>query len=251
MAEVIALPRGTTLHYIHDPLCGWCYAAAPLVEAARQVPGLAVRWHAGGMMAGPGRRGITPQWRDYVMPHDRRIAALTGQPFGIAYFDGLLRDTTAVMDSEPPITAMLAAEALHPGSGGLDMLHRLQTAHYVQGRRIADSDVLHALAAEAGWDAAAFAAALAQAQGEPTQQHIARSRQWLRTVGGQGFPTLVLEAADGTLEVQDLSPWLGQPARWQHHLAQWVAEQRREAAASAPGTTPALVCTPGEGCGPA
>ncbi len=251
MAEVIALPRGATLHYIHDPLCGWCYAAAPLVEAARHVPGLAVRWHAGGMMAGPGRRGITPQWRDYVMPHDRRIAALTGQPFGTAYFDGLLRDTTAVMDSEPPITAMLAAEPLHPGSGGLDMLHRLQTAHYAQGRRIADSDVLHALAAEAGWDAAAFALALAQAQGEPTQQHIARSRQWLRTVGGQGFPTLVLEAADGTLEVQDLSPWLGQPARWQHHLAQWVAEQRREAAASAPGTTPALVCTPGEGCGPA
>lgn len=21
-----------TLHYIHDPLCGWCYGAAPLVR---------------------------------------------------------------------------------------------------------------------------------------------------------------------------------------------------------------------------
>lgn len=31
-----------TLHYIFDPLCGWCYGAAPLVEAARTVPGLAV-----------------------------------------------------------------------------------------------------------------------------------------------------------------------------------------------------------------
>ncbi|MEG1327174.1 MAG: DsbA family protein, partial [Janthinobacterium sp.] len=27
-----------TLHYIFDPLCGWCYGAAPLVEAARAVP---------------------------------------------------------------------------------------------------------------------------------------------------------------------------------------------------------------------
>ena len=27
------------LHYIYDPLCGWCYGAAPLVEAARAVPG--------------------------------------------------------------------------------------------------------------------------------------------------------------------------------------------------------------------
>jgi putative protein-disulfide isomerase len=28
----------TTLHYIFDPLCGWCYGAAPLVAAARTVP---------------------------------------------------------------------------------------------------------------------------------------------------------------------------------------------------------------------
>ena len=24
----------TTLHYVYDPLCGWCYGAAPLLEAA-------------------------------------------------------------------------------------------------------------------------------------------------------------------------------------------------------------------------
>ena len=28
------------LHYIHDPLCGWCYAASPLVAAARQMPAM-------------------------------------------------------------------------------------------------------------------------------------------------------------------------------------------------------------------
>ena len=31
------------LHAIYDPLCGWCYAAAPLLAAAREVPGLADR----------------------------------------------------------------------------------------------------------------------------------------------------------------------------------------------------------------
>lgn len=29
----------TTLHYIFDPLCGWCYGAAPLVKAAQSLPG--------------------------------------------------------------------------------------------------------------------------------------------------------------------------------------------------------------------
>lgn len=28
---------GSVLHYVHDPLCGWCYAASPL---------RAVRWHS-------------------------------------------------------------------------------------------------------------------------------------------------------------------------------------------------------------
>lgn len=100
------------LHYIFDPLCGWCYAAAPLVQAARQLPDLAIALHGGGMLAGPNRIAITPRWRDHVVPHDRRIAQLTGQPFGEAYFDGLLRDPMAMMDSEPPTTAILAAQAL-------------------------------------------------------------------------------------------------------------------------------------------
>lgn len=103
---------GTTLHYVLNPLCGWCYGAAPLVQAAKSIPGLTVALHAGGMMTGNNRRQITDEWRNYVIPHDKRIAELTGQTFGEAYFNGLLRDTTAVMDSEPPITAILAAEAL-------------------------------------------------------------------------------------------------------------------------------------------
>jgi len=59
-----------------------------------------------------------------------------------------------VMDLEPPTTAMLAADALDVR--GLDMIARLQRAHYVEGRRIADTDVLVQLAAEPGLDAAAF-----------------------------------------------------------------------------------------------
>ena len=86
-----------TLHYIYDPLCGWCYGAKPLVQAAQQV--LPVIAHAGGMMTGANRQSVSPQLRNYVMPHDRRIAEYTGQPFGEAYFEGLLRDHSAVFDN--------------------------------------------------------------------------------------------------------------------------------------------------------
>ena len=205
-----------TLHYIFDPLCGWCYAAAPLISAARNVPGLDIAFHSGGMMTGDNRRAITPQWRDYVMPHDKRIAQLTGQPFGPAYFDGLLRDTTAVMDSAPPTTAILGAEEL--AGRGLDMLHRLQSAHYAEGRRIADTPVLLELAQELGLDPAGFAAAFARLAGPGTERHVAASRQWLARCGGQGFPTLALERSDGTLERIDPGAWLGRVDDWSAHL---------------------------------
>ncbi|CAN7422427.1 DsbA family protein [Pseudoduganella sp. LjRoot289] len=205
-----------TLHYIFDPLCGWCYAAAPLISAARNVPGLRMAFHAGGMMTGANRRTVTPQWRDYVMPHDERIAQLTGQPFGAAYFDGLLRDTSAVMDSAPPSTAILAAEEL--AGRGLDMLHRIQSAHYAEGRRIADMPVLAELAQELGLDAAGYTAAYARLAGPATDRHFTDSRQWLERCNGQGFPTIALERGDGTLERIDLNRWLGRVDEWSGHL---------------------------------
>jgi putative protein-disulfide isomerase len=205
-----------TLHYIFDPLCGWCYGAAPLVEAARAVPGLAVAFHGGGMMTGSNRRQITPEWRGYVLPHDRRIEQLSGQPFGDAYVNGLLNDTTAMMDSAPPITAILAAEML--AGKGLDMLQRVQRAHYVDGLRIADLPVLLALAQELGLDGAAFQAAYARQAGAATQQHIDASRALLAQVGGQGFPTFVLDDGSGKLSVIDIGDYLGQPAKLQAQL---------------------------------
>jgi putative protein-disulfide isomerase len=205
----------TVLHYIYDPLCGWCYGAAPLIRAVRDV--LPVLAHAGGMMAGASRQTVSETLRNYVTPHDRRIAALTGQPFGDAYSNGLLHDQGALFDSEPPSSAVLAAETL--AGRGLDLLARIQTAHYVEGRRIAEVAVLADLAEELGIDRETFAAEYAAMSGERTQDHIADSRRLLAQVGGHGFPTLVLER-DGNFEVLDTGHWLGRTEEFQAHLKQ-------------------------------
>jgi putative protein-disulfide isomerase len=208
-----------TLHYIQDPLCGWCYGAAPLVKAAREV--LPVSWHAGGMMAGARRQQVTEGLRGYVLPHDRRIGQLTGQPFGEAYADGLLRDTTAVFDSEPPIAAMLAAEAV--GGRGLDLLARLQQAHYVEGRRIADRPVLEEMAASIGLDRAEFTEALGDVEGETVQSHIAQTRALMRRLGVAGFPSFALER-DGRWSPVEAGEFLGRPAEFGDWLRQQVPQ---------------------------
>lgn len=206
------------LHYIYDPLCGWCYGAAPLVEAARSI--VTVRLHGGGMMAGANRRRVTSQFRSLVTPNDQRIAQISGQKFGERYVGRLLHDTSVVLDSEPPISAVLAADQI--GSKGLDMLARLQVAHYVEGRQIADRAVLVHVAAELGFEATTFEKTLAHVQGEPAQRHISESRALLERMGARGFPTFALEA-DGRLSVIDISAHLGHPLLWQAWLRTQVS----------------------------
>lgn len=221
----------TTVHYIYDPLCGWCYGAKPLVQAARTV--LPVIAHGGGMMTGANRQHVSPQLRNYVMPHDRRIAEYTGQPFGEAYFEGLLRDESAVFDSVPPTVAILAAEQL--GGRGLELLGRLQTAHYVEGRRIADEAVLLALAQSIGLEAQPFQSAFNAAD---VQGHIKASRALLARVGGQGFPTFALEQ-EGRFTLIDIGPWFGKPEAF----ADWL-----RGALPAQTSTPAPAACGLDGC---
>lgn len=207
----------SVLHYIYDPLCGWCYAAAPLIKEARKV--VPVQAYGGGMMTGARRQQVSEQLRDYVMPHDRRIAQLSGQAFGNGYFDGLLRDTSAVFDSEPPTAAMLAAEQL--AGRGLDMLARLQTAHYVDGRRIADREALIDIATEIGLPRAEFSEALDAMLGEQVRSHIQATRELMGRAGAHGFPTLLLET-EGRLLPVDISTYLGKAEAFKQWLQQQV-----------------------------
>ncbi|HCE6900324.1 hypothetical protein [Pseudomonas aeruginosa] len=123
-----------TLHYLYDPLCGWCYGASPL----------------------------------------------------------------------------LAAEALD--GLGAAMLARIQCAHYVEGRRIAERPILLELAAELGLGEG-FAEAFDACSGEPLRAHFADSRRLMNRLGAAGFPTFALEH-DGRLQVLDTGRYLGQPDDW-------------------------------------
>ncbi|UTH73398.1 DsbA family protein [Chromobacterium sp. IIBBL 290-4] len=224
------------LHYFYDPLCGWCYGASPLLKAAAAVPGVSVEMHAGGMIDESEGRTITPDWRGYVMPHDARIAQMSGQPFGDAYFNGLLKDIGAPLASNPAIAAVLAAGKL--GLEPLAMLARIQRAHYQEGKRIAEFAVLSQLAVELGVEPARFAEAW-QAAREEAESHIGETRQLMSRLGLRGFPSAVLEQ-DGKLERLELSGWFGKPEQ----LAAALAERLPKLAEAGDD---ALFCTP-ESC---
>ncbi|MGL4250574.1 MAG: DsbA family protein [Aeromonas sp.] len=202
----------TTLHYVYDPLCGWCYGAAPLLQAAATIAGLNIELHAGGLWLGSRRQPMGEALRDYVRPHDQRIEALTGQPFGERYFNELLLREGSLLDSEPPIRAVLAVTAL--GGDGLAMLHRIQQSHYRDGIWLGDIDHLAKLAAEQGIASKPFVTAYHEAN---LANHLADSQVWLRRLGGQGYPTLGL-SHNGKLNSLRAADFLGDPEGIRHHL---------------------------------
>lgn len=180
------------LHYIYDPLCGWCYGAEPLVKAATSVASLTMVLDAGGLWPQPTR--LPEETRRYIQQADARIASMSGQPFGEAYLSGLLLDPALVLESRPPVAAVLAAQSLD-ASRALPMLHAIQHAHYERGLRVVERDVLTALAADCGLDVDAFAAALDTVA---VDAHIADTRDLMQRIGAAGFPTFALEI-DGEL----------------------------------------------------
>lgn len=201
-----------TLHYVYDPLCGWCYGAAPLLQAAATIAGLKIELHAGGLWLGSRRQPMGEALRDYVRPHDQRIEALTGQPFGEHYFNQLLLCEGGILDSEPPIRAVMAVNSL--GGDGLVMLHRIQQSHYRDGIWSGDIDHLARLAAEQGMSGESFSVAYHEAN---LVNHLAEGKVWLRRLGGQGYPTLGLSYC-GQLFNLHAADYLGDPEGLRHHL---------------------------------
>jgi putative protein-disulfide isomerase len=204
------------LHYIYDPLCGWCYGAEPLVWAAAKVDGLALRMHAGGLWPQPTR--LPDHTRRYIAQADARVGQMSGQPYGEPYLNGLLFDPELVLESRPVIAAVLAAQSLD-ATKALPMLRGIQHAHYERGQHVVRAATLSAVAAEIGLDVAAFERAL---QTVPVDEHIAASRELMNNVGAQGFPTFVLQVGDDWLAVPH-SRFAPTPDRF----AEWLDTQLR------------------------
>jgi putative protein-disulfide isomerase len=204
------------LHYIYDPLCGWCYGAEPLVLAASRVDGLSLRLHAGGLWPQPTR--LPAEMRSYIKQADARVGQMSGQHYGEPYLNGLLFDPDLVLESRPVIAAVLAAQALDPAKA-LPMLRGIQHAHYERGLHVVREETLAAIAAEIGLDAAAFEAAAKQV---PVDAHIAESKELMNDVGAQGFPTFVLQIGGDWFAVPH-SRFASAPAKF----AEWLDAQLR------------------------
>lgn len=198
------------LHYVYDPLCGWCYGIAPLIEVVSNIFPDAIRLHGGGLFT-PARAVTGGQsWKEHVTPIDERISQLSGQVFSHAYRDAL-GNTKMVLNSLLPISAILVAQIM--GKRDVYLLKALQEAYYLDGLNISDKNTLLFIVKKLGFDVELFASLLSEISKTQIQQHLSQTQQLMSQVNGHGFPTLFIEDSQG-YHLIPVEKYLGDTKHW-------------------------------------
>ncbi len=181
----------TSLIFIADPMCSWCYGFEPELSALLDgLPEVPLDIVLGGLRTHQ-REALTTEKRATILSHWQQVQAATGLPFDDA---ALMRDGF-IYDTEPACRAVVTARRLAPQSA-YPVLRAIQQAFYVAGQDVTKAEVLADIAAaamtQAGFpiDPAGFQASWgSETAQQATQKDFDLAKQW----GVTGFPTLVLE----------------------------------------------------------
>ncbi|WP_367849219.1 DsbA family protein [Rhodoferax sp. WC2427] len=187
----------TTLTYLFDPLCGWCYGASPVIQQLGMHSDFTLELAPTGLFAGGGRT-MDAAFADYAWANDTRIAKLTGQRFTPAYRSQVLGRHGSRFDSSTA-TLALTAVALTAPARELLSLKLLQEARYVDGLDTTAVQVVEKLLRDAGLAAAADRLVAADADlllANTTRQQ--RAQRLMHSLGATGVPALVRTDASGS-----------------------------------------------------
>jgi putative protein-disulfide isomerase len=183
-----------TLHYLFDPLCGWCYGAAPTVSALLEVPGVGLELLPTGLFSGAGARPMDSAFAAYAWSNDQRIERLTGQRFSKRYRERILGNREQLFDSGPATVALTAVSLTDPARE-LEALKAIQQARYVDGNDVISLAALADLLETLGLDEAAARAAHPDADLlGASRARMVRAQALMQEVGARGVPTLIVQS---------------------------------------------------------
>ena len=190
-------PMPETLHYIFDPLCGWCYGAGAALGAVVETSVVQLRLWPSGLFSGDGARPMDDAFAAYAWSNDQRIQRLTNQPFSERYRAEVLSDRRQMFDSGPASVALTAVMQSQP-ERELQALEAIQRARYVDGQDVTRPDTLAAILEGLGLRQAALR--LTQPDASLLDGHrerVAEAQSMLRQFGARGVPTFIVEREGG------------------------------------------------------
>ncbi|MGO7383277.1 DsbA family protein [Rhizobium ruizarguesonis] len=184
------------LTYLYDPLCGWCYGAAPALDKMAKLDNLTVELAPTGLFAGEGARPLDERFAAYAWHNDQRINRFTGQVFSHLYRDQVLAGADGMFDSAPATLGIIAV-GLRQLDSEREALKALQIARYIDGRNTSEIAVVADVLDQAGFsDAAARFRAPDEALLDIYRNRIGKSRQLMAAFRMDGVPALLVSDGD-------------------------------------------------------
>lgn len=186
----------TKLYYAHDPMCSWCWAFRPtlnalIAELPKQVEVICLL----GGLAVDSDEPMSDEMRDYVQGNWKTIQQQVPETqFNYDYWE----KCQPRRSTYPACRAVIAARE-QGQEFDLEMIQAIQRAYYLQARNPSDTSILIELATEIGLDKDKFATDLISAEtDEILQQEINQSRQ----SGLNSFPSLLLDTGNKQIRIE-------------------------------------------------
>jgi len=177
---VVAMTNATTLYYVADPMCSWCWGFAPVLkELTNRLPDVPVQIVLGGLAADsdePMANGM----RQYVQQAWRDVRAASGVEFNFDFWT----QCQPRRSTYPACRAVILARLQNLES---PMFGAIQKAYYLQAKNPSDASTLADLAAELGMDREQFQLDL---NAPATQQLLEKDFHQRHQLGANSFPSI-------------------------------------------------------------
>ncbi len=184
MVNQSPMSTDSTLYYVHDPMCSWCYAFRPVWHAVQSQlpPSIRVKCILGGLA--PDSNEVMPlETQNYVQTQWHKI--IRSVPGTVFNFDFWSR-------CKPRRSTYIACRAVilaRRQNREVEMIHAIQDAYYQQALNPSDAETLHKLAIRIGLDGKSF---LDDLNAEATQAELLADINYARSIGANSFPSLFL-----------------------------------------------------------
>ena len=182
--------NSTTLFYIHDPMCSWCWGFSHTWNKVKNsLPSeINVQYVLGGLA--PDSSEVMPnKMREYIQMNWHKIEQkIPGVSFNYTFWDSC----TPKRSTYPACRAVIAVKNQN-SELEQTMVKLIQQAYYLDAKNPSEDDVLISLAKTLDLDIKQFTQDL---NSEPTQQLLSNDIALMQSMGVSSFPSLVLQTTN-------------------------------------------------------
>ena len=173
----------TTIIYVGDPMCSWCYGFAPeITEVKNHFSDLEFKTILGGLR--PNGKETMADLGSFLKGHWEQVNEASNQPFTYAILD----DKSFVYDTEPACRAVVAAREMNPNIE-FNFFKGIQNLFYVENKNPGDVSSYTDLVKKFGLDFEKFKELF---ESEEIKEKTKADFSLASQMGISGFPAVVI-----------------------------------------------------------